>query len=138
MVDRLKLDDLQSYGGVLDASPTLQAPREKRQSDRKTFCARAVLSIDGMKFDASTVDISAGGLCIRSARQIAVGKECQVSFDLPVDGELHPILADIQVIYCFYTSELDCKAGVEFLNTNAAGIAKIRRFVASPDSKICW
>lgn len=135
MVDRLKLDDLQSYGGLFDAATAPQVPREKRRSDRKAFRVNAVLSIDGMRFDASTVDISAGGLCIHSSRQIAVGKECQVGFDLLVDGKPHAILADIQVIYCFYTSELNFKAGVEFLNTEADGIVKIKRFVASLDSK---
>lgn len=132
MVDRLKLDDLQSYGGLFAPENPLPAGRgEQRQSNRKPLEADGVLSVDGITVGIRTVDISAGGLSIRSPRQLAVGKECRLEFPLAADGITHQVAAGAHVIYCFYTTDRDFKVGVEFLDIAAAGMASIKQFVGA-------
>lgn len=128
MVNRLKLDDLQSYGGLFAAEEPPARRGEQRQSSRKPLEADGVLRVDGIAVDIRTVDISAGGLSLRSPKQLAVGKECRLEFALPAEGATHLVAAVVQVIYCFYTTERDFKAGVEFLEVAATGMEHIRRF----------
>lgn len=132
MVDQLTLDDLQSYGGLFTPDNHLPAERgEQRQSDRKPIDADGVLTMDGTTVDVKTIDISSGGMCICSPRQLAVGKECLFRFSLNVGGMTHQINASVQIIYCFYTVCQDFKVGIEFLNITPIGEDNIKQFVST-------
>lgn len=132
MAEQLKLDDLQSYGALFAPdSPAPMSRGEQRQSDRKLVELDGVLTIDGVPVDVRTVDISAGGMCVRSHRQLAVGKECQLGFTLVAGGNMRQIVAGVQVIYCFYTVEQDFKVGLEFLHIAADAARDISQYVAA-------
>jgi c-di-GMP-binding flagellar brake protein YcgR len=126
VADQLNLDDLQSYGGPRDP---VKAEQEQRLSLRALFASDAVLAVDGNELKVQTVDISGGGLCIGATKQLAVGKDCRLSFQLPVAGGTELITAQVSVIYCFYTGEEGFKAGLEFVQLAAASSEKIQRFV---------
>lgn len=132
MVDQLKLDDLQSYGGLFAPSHSPQVARtEQRQSGRKQIEVDAVLTVDDVPIHVKTVDISTGGLCIRSTRQLAVGKECLMRFALAAGGVERLIATEVHVIYCFYTVQQDFKVGIEFVNLAATAADDVRQFVGS-------
>ncbi|QDZ29628.1 PilZ domain-containing protein [Noviherbaspirillum sp. UKPF54] len=132
VAEQLKLDDLQSYGELFAPGGPPPLPRgEQRQSDRKRVEVAGVLTIDGVPVEVSTVDISSGGMCVRSVRQLAVGKECQLGFALAATGGARDLAARVQVIYCFYTVEQDFKVGLEFLHIDADAARDISRFVGA-------
>lgn len=91
--------------------------------------ADGTLMMDGTEVAIKAIDISFGGLCIRSARQLAVGKEYPLSFDLAAAGGIRRVSLAIEVIYCFHTAERDFKAGVEFVDPAPALVNEIRQFV---------
>lgn len=135
MSDKLRLDDLQSDGGLFAPTRPLhqvnQVQEEQRQSARKPMEANGTLMVDGTEVAIKTIDISHGGLCIRAARQLAVGKEYPLSFDLATADGIRRVALTIDVIYCFHTEDRDFKMGVEFINPAPAVVDAIRQFVDS-------
>jgi hypothetical protein len=128
--NKLNLEDLQSDGGLFAPTRPLHAVwEEQRQSGRKVMEADGALVMDGTPAAIKTVDISLGGLCIRSATQLAVGKEYSLSFDFPAADGVRRMAVTVDVIYCFHTVEHDFKSGVEFIDPAPAMIDDIRHFI---------
>jgi hypothetical protein len=128
--DKLNLEDLQSDGGLFAPTRPLHAVwEEHRHSNRRQMDADGALTIDGAIVSIRTADISLGGLCIRSARQLAVGKEYPLSFDLAVGDTTRRVAVTVDVIYCFHTVEQDFKAGVEFVNPAPGVIDDIKQLI---------
>ena len=102
MSDKLRLDDLQSDGGLFAPTRPLhqvnQVQEEHRQSARKPMEANGSLMADGAEVAIKTIDISLGGLCIRAATQLAVGKQYPLSFDLAVAGGIRRVAPTIDEI----------------------------------------
>jgi c-di-GMP-binding flagellar brake protein YcgR len=125
--ERLKLDELQSYGDLLPSEQATPRP-EQRQSQRKALTIAARFVVDGMPLDVVTIDVSAGGASVESAIQLAVGKDGRLSFDLDAAGTTICVATDAAVIYCFYTGEQGYKVGLEFLGLDPAAREHIERY----------
>lgn len=134
MSKKLTLDDLQSDGGLF--GPPINPPsiirEEHRQSDRKPLCTHGMLSLDGVDVPFTTIDISLGGLSLRSPAQLVVGKEYPLRLDLAADGGVRSFAVTVEAIYWFHTAEDDYKTGLKFLNPSADLEDAIRQFVADP------
>jgi hypothetical protein len=133
---KLTLNDLQSDGGLF--SPSINPPsiirEEHRQSDRKPLRTNGTVNLNGAEVPFTTLDISLGGLSIRSPSQLVVGNEYSLRFDLDADGSVRNFAVGAEAIYWFHTSEGDYKTGLKFLNPAPELEAAIRQFVDTPGS----
>ncbi len=117
MASQLKLEDLQSFEELFSPQEKKEAPqREQRRSDRKAAELVGAITIDGHLSAIRTVDLSLGGLSLRSDRLLAVGKEAHITFALE-DG--NAVAATVRMVYCFFTREEDFRSGLEFLTISA-------------------
>lgn len=127
MVNRLKLEDLQSFEDLFaPKEPPREARQEQRRSDRKAMVLKGSITIDGTVSDIETVDVSLGGLSVRAARLLGVGKETYISFSL-ADGQA--VMATVRIVYCFFTQDGDFRAGMEFLSVTA-GAGALKQLLA--------
>lgn len=126
MAGQLKLEDLQSSEDLFAPKAREQSPvREQRRNDRKAVELSGSITIDGRLSGIRTVDVSLGGLSLRSDRLLAVGKEAHVSFAL---DEAQAVAATVRIVYCFFTRDDDFRAGLEFL-TISAGSEALAQFL---------
>lgn len=116
MARELKLEDLQSFD---DSAFGIQLRNknmpEQRRSRRSAFETSASLEINDLVLEITTIDISAGGLSAFSPRQVGVGMEGLLGFQLPVDGENYAVSMRVRVIYCFHSGEHLYKIGMAIL-----------------------
>lgn len=121
MATRLKLEDLQSFEDLFAPQEKFQeVQQDQRRSDRKAIALQGSITIDGAVSDIQTVDISEGGLSVRAAKLLGVGKEPYISFTL-ADGQV--VMATVRIVYCFFSHDEDFRAGMEFLSITAGAEA---------------
>jgi hypothetical protein len=104
---------------------------EQRRAARKPLESTGVLTLGGIPFNIKTVDVSSGGLSFLVNKQLPVGRDCHVNFDVPVAGQAHIVAVSAHVVYCFFRGEEGYKIGLEFLQVHADGSEVIGRYVGS-------
>lgn len=138
MSGKLTLNDLQSDGGLFGPSihsPTATTVREEhRQSGRKPLHADGTVTVDGTAVPMTTTNISLGGLSLRSARQLVVGKEYALNFPLALDGGARQVSVAAEAVYCFFTVEQDFRTGLKFVRLASDLENAIRQFIDKPDA----
>ena len=101
----------------------------QRQLVRKALRSRGVLVLDGQSFQFDTIDISTGGICVLSARQLVTGQSCQVAFSLSVNGRKYDIVAKIKVSYCICGRD-GFRVGMQFVElTDKAATSAIALYM---------
>jgi hypothetical protein len=109
-----------------------QGRPEQRRAARKLLQAAGVLTLGGLAYEVTTVDVAPGGLCIMAAKQLAVGRDCHVNFGIPTGGELRNVAVTAHVVYCFFRGEEGYKVGLQFLKVHADGGQVIADYLARP------
>lgn len=76
-----------------------------------------------------TIDVGMDGLCVLTARPIAAGTRCRVSFELPLGDNGFAIDAAVKTVYSSYGAE-GFKIGAVYSEFDAAAAEALRAFLA--------
>ncbi len=103
---------------------------EQRSTERKALQvnARLMAKEGGIALPARTVDISANGLSLLCDKSLQRGDIWNIAFDLPMDGEFHPITALAEVAHGIVAAG-GVRVGFRFQRLNMASMIAISRFV---------
>ena len=102
---------------------------EQRQTQRKVLKVKALIALDGgASLTVRTVDISSSGMCVSTAEPVTLGANCQVRFDLLVDGKPSAIQVRSRVSYCILSGN-EFKVGLQFVNLDLASMTALARFL---------
>ncbi len=96
------------------ATPTPSQDRNRRAAPRKALRQAASVVYGDATRVVQTWDLGRDGMCLLSARPIAPGTRCKVTFDVPVDGELINVTAAAKVVYSSYSAAGEFKIGAVF------------------------
>lgn len=94
---------------------------ETRSYPRKILRSNARVVLPGKSpMYARTVDVSLGGLCMMITEQIAVGQDCDIGFEAPLNGSVVRIFATGKVIYSILRGTDGFRTGVQFTKLDSA------------------
>lgn len=102
---------------------------EQRNSTRRVLKTRAVAVFTGVApITARTIDVSGNGISLSMDRQIPQGLECDLSFELFLDGQMKPVKTRSKVMYCI-VSNGEYKVGFHFLNLELSAMTLLAKFL---------
>lgn len=103
---------------------------EQRSTERKALQvnARLMPKEGGITLPARTLDISANGLSLVCDQSLRKGELWEIAFDLPMDGEFHPIAAVAEVAHGIVAAS-GVRVGFRFQRLNMKSMIAISRFV---------
>ena len=106
---------------------------EKRQSLRKDLRVKAVLVVgDGMRISIRTADIGKFGMGLTGLlRQLDIGQDVNVSFELPVGAQIHQITVNGRVSHCVNTPNDGYRAGIQFVDTESHDVSILAQYVGN-------
>lgn len=103
-----------------------------RRATRRTGLkgAAAMLLPGNVVRDAQLFDLSSDGLSVMSARPIAPGSRCTVSFELPfADHRPGKVSVTAKAVYSSYTGAAGFKVGLLFSGVDAATMQLLDEFL---------
>lgn len=77
---------------------------------------------------ARTVDVGSNGMCLSYPQPMPAGLECELSFDLFLDGKVSTVKTRSKALYCIFSSG-DYKIGFQFLNLELAAMTMLAKFL---------
>ena len=87
----------------------------RRIHPRKVLRAPAKVTLPGQPpRESRTWDVGVDGMSLMSSKPIPPGTRCEVSFELPVGGEVRPVTAAVKVLYCSFSGPDGFKVGTAF------------------------
>ncbi|MDF3035454.1 MAG: PilZ protein [Paucimonas sp.] len=106
---------------------------DKRQSQRKDLRVKAVLTMEGgMRMTVKTTDVGRFGMGLTGLlRQLDVGHEVRVAFEMAVGSKLHQIDVSARVSHCMSTPTEGYRAGVQFTDLNSDCAAVLSQYVGN-------
>ncbi len=104
---------------------------DKRQSPRKELRIKAIMTVNGgMPMTVRTMDVGKYGMCLVGVlKQLAVGQEVHVTFDMPFGGKIHNVAVSAKVSHCMDTKHEGFKAGLQFVNLDSEGVALLAQYI---------
>jgi c-di-GMP-binding flagellar brake protein YcgR len=92
--------------------------------------------LDETRVDAWTVDLSYGGICVRTDVRLRLTQYCAVRFSVTFDAALQTVLALGQVAYSEPEQQGGFRSGIQFIKVDDASARAIDRLLreAQPDS----
>ena len=104
---------------------------EQRQSLRKDLRVKAILALEnGMKMTVRTSDVGKFGMGLTGLlRQLDVGQEVHVAFEMPVGPKVHSISVNGRVSHCMGTPGDGYKAGIQFTDLNSEVSSVLSQYV---------
>ncbi len=102
---------------------------EQRNSPRRVLKTRAVAVFTGVApITARTIDVSGNGISLSFSRQIPTGLECDLTFDLFLDGQIREIRTRSKVMHCVFSNG-EYKVGFQFLNLELSAMTLLAKFL---------
>lgn len=102
---------------------------EQRTSPRRPLKTRAVAVFTGVApITARTIDVGGNGISLSFDRQIPQGLECELSFDLFLDGQMKPVKTRSKVMHCVFSNG-EYKVGFQFLNLELSAMTLLAKFL---------
>lgn len=102
---------------------------EQRTSPRKPLKTRAVVTFDGAApLTARTIDVGGNGICLTYQQPMPNGLECELSFDLFLDGKVSTVKTRSKVLYCIFSNG-EYKIGFQFLNLELAAMTLLAKYM---------
>jgi hypothetical protein len=102
---------------------------EQRTSPRKVLKSRATVTFEGAApLVARTIDVGAKGICLSYPQPIPQGLDCELSFDVFVDGRSNTIKTRSKVMYCIFSNG-EYKIGFQFLGLDLAAMTVLAKFM---------
>ena len=114
-------------------TPEHDSGQSNRRSSRRKGLRRAcVLRLaGGEQRPGVTIDLGVDGLCLQSAKPVASGTRCQVSFGLPQGATELAFSAAIKTLYSSYSGPDGFRIGAVFVALDDAAAAALRSFADS-------
>jgi hypothetical protein len=110
-----------------------RASLERRNYDRKSVAIHARVTVPGKSvLPGHTVDMSRAGASITLPFELAQGQLCQIDLELQVCGESRAFHIPGEVRYCVSMAAGQFRAGVRFVETDAATSAFIASILKVP------
>lgn len=102
---------------------------EQRNSRRKVLKTRAVAVFTGVApITARTIDVSGHGISLSFNRQIPEGLECDLSFEVFLDGQVKEVKTRSKVMHCVFSNG-EYKVGFHFLNLELSAMTLLAKFL---------
>lgn len=110
--------------------PPASSDRNRRATPRKALRQPASVVYGDTTRAVRTWDLGRDGLCLLSAKPIAPGTRCRITFDVPVDGEPVSVTAAAKVVYSSYSAAGEFKIGAVFTDLGEELALVLGRFAA--------
>jgi hypothetical protein len=114
----------------MTTSPLPRA-HNRRASPRKVIRRAATIVVGESAKEVQTWDLGRDGMCLLSARPIAPGTRCRISFEIPLDGDVVAVNATAKVVYSSYSAAGEFKIGAVFLDLAEDVATTLGNFAAS-------
>ena len=86
--------------------PSIPTPG-RRAHLRKQLRGAATLALAGNTRDARMWDLGIEGAAVTTARPVAPGTRCKVSFSIPLSGSFVDVTLDAKTVWCSYVGGAD-------------------------------
>jgi len=114
---------------VTSSQPLTQA-RNRRAAPRKAIRQPATVAHGDASRSVQTWDLGRDGMCLLSARPIAPGTRCTITFELPLGAERIGVVAAAKIVYSSYSAAGEFKIGAFFTDLDEGTALALGRFVA--------
>jgi hypothetical protein len=102
---------------------------EQRTSPRKILKTRATVAFEGAALlVARTIDVSPNGICLSYPQPMPQAQECELCFDLFVDGKSNNIKTRSKAMYCIFSNG-EYKIGFQFLSVDLASMTLLAKYM---------
>jgi hypothetical protein len=123
------LDYLRDGETVMSSQPLIQA-RNRRTAPRKAIRQPATVVHGDASRAVQTWDLGRDGMCLLSARPIAPGTRCTITFELPVGAERIGVIAAAKIVYSSYSAAGEFKIGAFFTDLDEGTALALGKFAA--------
>ena len=91
---------------------------------------RATVTFEGAAAPlvARTVDVGANGICLSYPQPMPQGKDCELSFDVFLDGKPNTVRTRSRAMYCIFSSG-EYKVGFKFLHLELSAMTLLAKFM---------
>jgi len=101
----------------------------RRIHPRRVLRGPATIVVGGQApRDGRVWDVGLDGMSVISAKPIAPGTRCEVSFDLPARGSATHVTAQVRVLYCSYIGAEGFKVGTAFGKLDERSLDAVNEF----------
>jgi hypothetical protein len=114
---------------VMSSQPLTQA-RNRRAAPRKAVRQTATVAYGDASRTVQTWDLGRDGMCLLSARPIAPGTRCTITFELPLGAERIGVVAAAKIVYSSYSAAGEFKIGAFFTDLDEGTALALGRFAA--------
>ena len=76
-------------------------------------------------------DVGSDGMCLLTKRPLSPGTRCATTFQLPINGAITPITAQVKVVYSSFSGPDGFKLGMVFVDLGEDAADVISQFVAA-------
>lgn len=102
---------------------------EQRTSPRKVLKSRAIVTFEGAApLVARTLDVGANGICLSYPEPMPHGLNCELSFDVFVDGKSSTVKTRSKAMYCIFSNG-EYKIGFQFLGLELSAMTLLAKFM---------
>jgi hypothetical protein len=113
----------------MSSQPLTQA-RNRRSAPRKAIRQPATVVYGDASRTVQTWDLGRDGMCLLSARPIAPGTRCTITFELPLGAERIGVVATAKIVYSSYSAPGEFKIGVFFNDLDEGTSLALGKFAA--------
>lgn len=124
-----QLDYLRDGDTVMSSQPLIQA-RNRRSAPRKAIRQPATVAYGDSSRAVQTWDLGRDGMCMVTARPIAPGTRCTITFELPVGAERIGVIAAAKIVYSSYSAAGEFKIGAFFTDLDDDTALALGKFAA--------
>lgn len=114
----------------MTSSQPLTQAKNRRAAPRKAVRQPATVAYGDASRTVQTWDLGRDGMCLVSARPIAPGTRCTITFELPLGGERIGIVAAAKIVYSSYSAAGEFKIGAFFTDLDEGMALALGKFVA--------
>ena len=114
----------------MTSSQPLTQARNRRAAPRKAIRQPATIVYGDVSRSVQTWDLGKDGMCLVSARPIAPGTRCTITFELPVGAERIGVVAAAKIVYSSYSAAGEFKIGAFFTDLDEATALALGTFAA--------
>lgn len=102
---------------------------EQRTSPRKPLKSRAIVVFEGAApLLARTADVSGNGISLTHSAPVQPGLDCQLSFELYLDGKVCTIKTRSKALYCIFSNG-EYKSGYQFLGLDLSAMTLLAKYL---------
>lgn len=105
--------------------------RNRRTGKRKMLRGEAVVQCGETHAYARLWDVGLDGMCLLTKRPMSPGTRCAATFQVPINGAITPVTAQVKVVFSSFSGPDGFKLGVVFVDLSKDAAELISQFVAT-------